>query len=122
MRDATHAGVSALDPSIAEQLARDLPAEDFRRILETFEEDLDRLAGELEQAAAAGNDEAYRRAAHNLSGAAAAVGAVMLERAVRGALDPRTGLPPQQLVPAIRAEAAAALRELTALAARHGGA
>lgn len=119
MRDATHAGVTALDPSIAEQLARDLPAEDFRRILETFEEDLSRLAGELDQAAAAGDAEAYRRAAHNLAGAAAAVGAVALERAARIALDPRAGVPPQQMVPRVRAEAAAALQELAALAARH---
>jgi HPt (histidine-containing phosphotransfer) domain-containing protein len=112
--------VSALDPSIAEQLAQDLPPADFRRIIETFEDDLGRLAGELEQAGIAGNLDAYRRAAHSLAGAAAAVGATMLERTARVAMDPRATLPPDQLVPMIRAQASAALAELAALAARAG--
>jgi HPt (histidine-containing phosphotransfer) domain-containing protein len=110
--------VSALDPSIAEQLAQDLPPEDFRRIVETFEDDLGRLAGELEQAGLAGKLDAYRRAAHSLAGAASAVGAVMLERTARVAMDPRSGMTPGQMVPIIRAQAAAALQELAVLAAR----
>ncbi|MFZ4407592.1 MAG: Hpt domain-containing protein [Paracraurococcus sp.] len=118
--DATHAAVSALDPSIAEQLAQDLPPEDFRRIVETFEDDLGRLAGELEQAGLSGNLDAYRRAAHSLAGAAAAVGAVMLERTARVAMDPRATLTPPQMVPMIRAQATAALQELAALAAQVG--
>ncbi|TDH63244.1 hypothetical protein E2C06_07685 [Dankookia rubra] len=113
-------GVSALDPSIAEQLAQDLPPEDFRRIVETFEDDLGRLAAELERAGLAGSLDAYRRVAHSLAGAAAAVGAVMLERTARVAMDPRSGMPPAQMVPIIRAQAAAALQELAVLAARAG--
>lgn len=112
--------MSALDPSIAEQLAQDLPLEDFRRIVETFEDDLGRLAGEFERAGLAGNLDAYRRAAHGLAGAAAAVGAVMLERTARVAMDPRSGMTPAQMVPLIRAQAAAALEELAVLAMRAG--
>lgn len=114
--------MSALDPSIAEQLAQDLPAEDFRRIVETFEDDLGRLARELEQAGLAGNVDSYRRAAHSLAGAAAAVGATLLERTARIAMDPRSTLPPDQVIPMIRAHAAAALAELAALAAHAGDA
>jgi HPt (histidine-containing phosphotransfer) domain-containing protein len=113
-------GVTALDPSIAGQLAQDLPPEDFRRIVETFEDDLGRLAGELEQAGLAGDLDAYRRAAHSLAGAAAAVGAVMLERTARVAMDPRSAMMPAQLVPIIRAQAAVALQELAVLAAGAG--
>ncbi|MFC7472860.1 Hpt domain-containing protein [Dankookia sp. GCM10030260] len=112
--------MSALDPSIAEQLAQDLPPEDFRRIVETFEDDLGRLASELERAGLTGNLDAYRRAAHSLAGAAAAVGAVMLERTARVAMDSRSTLAPAQLVPMIRAQATAALQELAALATRIG--
>lgn len=112
--------MSALDPSIAGQLAHDLPPEDFRRIVETFEQDLGRLAGELEQAGLAGNLIAYRRAAHGLAGAAAAVGAMLLERTARVAMDPRSGMTPAQMVPIIRAQAVAALQELAGLASRTG--
>ena len=112
--------MTAFDPSIAEQLAQDLPPEDFRRIVETFEDDLGRLAGELERAGLAGNLDAYRRAAHSLAGAAAAVGAIVLERTARVAMDPRSGMMPAQLVPIIRAQAAVALQELAVLAAGAG--
>lgn len=107
--------MSALDPSIAGQLAQDLPPDDFRLIIETFRDDLRRLSGELERYGEAGNLEGYRRAAHSLAGAAAAVGAVMLERTARIAMDPRAAMPPAQLVPMIRAQAEAALAELAAL-------
>jgi HPt (histidine-containing phosphotransfer) domain-containing protein len=112
--------VTALDPSIAGQLAQDLPPEDFRRIVETFEDDLGRLAAELEQAGLAGDLDAYRRAGHSLAGAAAAVGAIMLERTARVAMDPRSGMMPAQLVPIIRAQATVALQELAVLAAGAG--
>jgi HPt (histidine-containing phosphotransfer) domain-containing protein len=112
--------VSALDPGIAEQLAQDLPPEDFRRIIETFEDDLGRLAGQLEQAGSAGNLDGYRRAAHSLAGAAAAVGAVLLERTARIAMEHRPDMPPARMIPLIREQAAAALRELAALAAKVG--
>lgn len=114
--------MSAIDPSIAGQLARVLPPDDFRRIIETFRDDLGRLSGELEQAGLAGELEAFRRAAHSLAGAAAAVGALMLERTARLAMDPRATLPPAQLAPMIRAQAGAALAELATLAGRDMGA
>ena len=110
--------MSALDPSIAGQLAQDLQPADFRRIIETFKEDLGRLAGELESLGLAGDTEGYRRAAHSLAGAAAAIGATMLERTARIAMDPRATLGPAQLVPMIKAQAKAVLEELAALAHR----
>lgn len=110
--------MNALDPSIADQLAQDLPPADFRRIIETFEDDLGRLAVQLEEAAMAGNQDGYRRAAHSLAGAAAAVGAVLLEQAARVAMDPRSPHPPATVVPVIRERASAALRALATLAGR----
>ncbi|MDO9707529.1 Hpt domain-containing protein [Paracraurococcus lichenis] len=112
--------MSALDPDIAGLLAQELPAADFRRIVETFEDDIGRLTGELEQAGAAGRLDEYRRVAHGLAGAAGAVGATLLERTARLAMDPRSTLPPQQMVPMIRAQARAALEELAALLRRVG--
>lgn len=113
--------VNALDPSIADQLAQDLPPADFRRITETFEDDLGRLAVQLEEAAMAGNRDGYHRAAHSLAGAAAAVGAVLLEQAARVAMDPRSPHPPATVVPVIRERASAALRALATLAGRPPG-
>lgn len=113
--------MNALDPSIAEQLAQDLPPADFRRIIETFESDLGRLAMQLEAAAIAGNWDGYQRAAHSLAGAAAAVGATPLEEAARVAMDPRSPHPPAVVVPVIRDRAIAAVRALAALATRYGG-
>ena len=108
--------VSAIDPDIAGQLAADLPREDFVRILRTFEIDLARLATELEQAVAPRNLDDYRRAAHSLTGAAAAVGARRLEAVARIAMDHRRTDDPIQLAITVRQEAAAALAELAALA------
>ncbi len=108
--------VTAIDPEIAGQLAADLPREDFVRILRTFEADLGRLATELEQAAGSGQLDLYRRAAHSLAGAAAAVGARRLEAVSRIAMDPRRTEDPRGMATQIRQEAAAALQELAALA------
>ncbi|SDD09726.1 Hpt domain-containing protein [Belnapia rosea] len=120
-KNATRCGVSAIDPNIAEQLAQDLPPADFRRIIETFEDDLGRLAHQLEAAAIAGNWDNYQRAAHSLAGAAAAVGAIPLEQAARVAMDPQSPHPPAVVVPVIRDRAMAALQELSALVARSPG-
>jgi HPt (histidine-containing phosphotransfer) domain-containing protein len=108
--------VSAIDPDIAGQLAADLPREDFVRIIRTFEADLGRLAQQLEAAVAARDIEAYRRAAHSLAGAAAAVGATRLERVARVAMDHRSAVDPASLAMGVRHEALAALAELSALA------
>ncbi len=114
--------VSAIDPDIAGQLAADLPREDFVRILQTFEADLGRLAVMLEEAAAAGDVENYRRAAHSLAGAAAAVGARRLEQVARIAMNPRDTHDPQAMARQVRAEAGPALAELAALAKHPPGA
>lgn len=107
--------MSALDPEVANQLAEDLPPDVFRTIISTFEDDLTRLAQELAAAAQAGNQEAYERAAHSLAGAAAAVGAVGLEREARIAMDHRQPVPPQEVLPRLLTEAKAALQALHAL-------
>jgi HPt (histidine-containing phosphotransfer) domain-containing protein len=108
--------VNAIDPDIAGQLARDLPRDDFVRIIRTFEQDLSRLARELEQAVAARILDDYRRAAHSLAGAAAAVGASRLEKVARLGMDHRNQADPRLVATAIRQEAEAALAELAALA------
>jgi HPt (histidine-containing phosphotransfer) domain-containing protein len=107
--------MSALDPEVANQLAEDLPPDVFRTIISTFEEDLTRLAQELAAAAQAGDQEAYERAAHSLAGAAAAVGAVGLEREARIAMDHRQPVPPDVVLPRLLNEAKAALQALHAL-------
>jgi HPt (histidine-containing phosphotransfer) domain-containing protein len=108
--------VSAIDPEIAGQLAADLPRDDFVRIIRTFEEDLGRLAVTLEGAAGSGDLDGYRRAAHSLAGAAAAVGARRLEAVARIAMDHRRSEDPRALAAQVRTEARAALSELAALA------
>lgn len=108
--------MSALDPEVASQLAEDLPPEVFRRIIATFEDDLARLTRELQLAAAAGDAQAYHRAAHSLAGAAAAVGARRLEAQARIAMDPRQPEAPAAVLPRLSAESQAALSELRVLA------
>ncbi len=107
--------MSALDPEVAGQLAEDLPPEVFRRIIATFEDDLGRLTRELQAAAAASDITLYRRAAHSLAGAAAAVGARRLEAEARIAMDPRQPEAPSSVLPRLTAESTAALTELQAL-------
>lgn len=107
--------MSALDPEVANQLAEDLPPDVFRTIISTFEEDLTRLAQDLAAAAQAGDQKGYERAAHSLAGAAAAVGAVGLEREARIAMDHRQPVPPQMVLPRLLTEAKAALQALHAL-------
>jgi HPt (histidine-containing phosphotransfer) domain-containing protein len=107
--------VKALDPEIAGQLAEDLPPAVFRRIIATFESDLGRLTSELEASAAAGDTQGYLRAAHSLTGAAAAVGAKRLEFEARLAMDPAQPEAPATIIPRLSAESRAALAELHAL-------
>ena len=109
--------MSALDPQVANQLAEDLPPDVFREIILTFEADLTRLARELAVAAQAGDQEGYERAAHSLAGAAAAVGAIGLEREARIAMDHRQPERPAVVLPRLMAEAQAALEALHALIA-----
>jgi HPt (histidine-containing phosphotransfer) domain-containing protein len=107
--------MTAIDPDIAGQLARDLPPAVFRNILRTFETDLARLVTEMIEAAKTGETEAYRRAAHGLAGAAGAIGALELERLSRLAMDPRDTVPPAIMIRDIGAAAQAALAELVGL-------
>jgi HPt (histidine-containing phosphotransfer) domain-containing protein len=108
--------VSAIDPDIAGQLASELPREDFVRILRTFEDGLGRLAVMLEAAVGKGDLDGYRRAAHSLAGAAAAVGARRLEHVARLGMDHRNTVDPRTIALHVRHEAHAALTELAALA------
>lgn len=110
------AGVSALDPETTGQLAAALPREDFVRLLRTFQDDLSRLAQELEAAAASGDLDGCRRAAHALAGTSAGIGARELERAARRAMAPGEAGPPPELVACVTAEARAVSAELAALA------
>ncbi len=111
-----HFAVHALDPSIAGQLAEDLPRPDFLRIIRTFHDDLTRLTAELAAAVRQGDARGFQRAAHSLAGAAGAVGALRLEAAARrgmlGAEAPSPALAAQ-----IGAEAQAALVALADLIA-----
>ncbi len=107
--------MSAIDPEIAGQLAEDLPREDFLRILRTFEADLRRLSLELEQAAGEGAMDSFRRAAHSLAGAAAALGARRLEQVARMAMERRLDHEPALLATRVRQEARSAMAELSAL-------
>jgi HPt (histidine-containing phosphotransfer) domain-containing protein len=102
-------------------LASDLPRDDFVRIVRTFEDDLGRLARLLEASVAAGDEDGYRRAAHSLAGASAAVGAKRLEQVARVAMDHRSTADPRVLAIQVRQEASAALSELAALAANPPG-
>jgi HPt (histidine-containing phosphotransfer) domain-containing protein len=109
-----HYLVHVLDPSVAGQLAEDLPRDDFLRIIDTFHQDLLRLTGEIVAAAPRGDVVGFQRAAHSLAGASAAVGAARLEAAARlgmaGAQPPTIALAGQ-----IEAEARSALAALAAL-------
>ncbi|MBX9699369.1 MAG: Hpt domain-containing protein [Acetobacteraceae bacterium] len=113
MTDGNRGGVTALDPDIAGSLARELPPEDFGRIVESFELDIGRLADEMAAGTAAGDRMAVHRAAHGLAGAAASVGALALEHAARRGLG-REPCPPD-LVETVRAAGAEAMRALRAL-------
>lgn len=113
--------MSAIDPEIAGQLASDLSHDDFVRIVRTFEDDLGRLARILEESEASGDQDAYRRAAHSLAGASAAVGASRLEQVARIAMDHHNPADPRALAVQVRHEASAALAELAALAANPPG-
>jgi HPt (histidine-containing phosphotransfer) domain-containing protein len=115
-RRCENAAVSAIDLAITSRLAADLPRTQYLLILETFEADLDRLAMELEQAAAAGDLDGYRRAAHSLAGTSAAVGASELERAARSGMDPRNTDNPALMARRIRQKTDAAVAALAALA------
>jgi hypothetical protein len=111
------------------QLIGDLGLSEVRLILAVFNDDIDQLTSRIAQAAEAGNENAFRRAAHALAGAAGAVGASGVEQACRMAMTAPAGCGPQ--LPAmsrmIRAETRSAAATLTAIMtefdqSRHGNA
>jgi HPt (histidine-containing phosphotransfer) domain-containing protein len=114
-------GVTVIDPDIAGHLAASLSRRDFVRILRTFEADLGRLAAEYGRATEASDEEAQRRAAHSLAGAAAGIGAAQLEAAARRALAAEGSTLPHDLARDIGEAATAARAELAALADRAQG-
>lgn len=111
--------MSAIDRTVADQLAEVLPRKEFLRLLETFVADLGRLARECVAAAEAADPATLQRAAHSLAGAAAGIGAHSLEAAARAAM---AGAPGGEsdatLVGRIRDEADRTLAELAAMADR----
>jgi hypothetical protein len=111
--------MSAIDTDVLRQLAVDLPAADVRLVLVTFEADMQRLGTALAAAGQAGDAEGWRRAAHSIAGAAAVVGAVVVEQhareaMVRTAIDSATAA---HQTAAIAAAIAGALAELHDFAA-----
>lgn len=105
--------MSTLDLDVAGSLASELAPSDFGRIIDSFAEDIARLADEMEAGARAGDRMAIHRAAHGLAGAAAAIGATTLEQAARRGLG-REGYPPD-LIAMVRQAGIDAMRELRML-------
>ena len=96
------------EPGFAAQLREDLPAADLRYVLQIFADDLARLTGEVTAAARHGNAMQRRRTAHALAGAAAAVGASLLEAACRDAQADTSAAAGQLFAHSTAIEAAAA--------------
>jgi HPt (histidine-containing phosphotransfer) domain-containing protein len=74
------------DRAFAAQLLEDIGPAGMRMVATAFQGDITRLCSVLEQAQAAGDVTAFRRAAHGLAGAAGTIGATELERACRAAM------------------------------------
>ncbi len=91
-----------INAGLLAQLADDVTTDDLRTILGAFHTDMDRLCGQLRDAAAAGDSDRFRRAAHAIAGAAGVVAATALEDCARVAMD---GAEPPG--PAMEASAAA---------------
>lgn len=111
--------MTAMDRDVLRQLAADLSADDLLLVLRTFEDDMQRLRAALAAAGAAGDAAAWRRAAHGMAGAAAAVGAVTVEQLARAAMaqasiDPATA---SRAMTAIGTAIDASLTELHVLTA-----
>lgn len=96
-----------VDPVFAADLANDLSAVDYVRLLHLFRQDVTQLSEAISRAAAAADEAGFRRAAHGLAGAAGAVGAQELEAACRTVMAPRL----------INEELAASAERIAALAA-----
>lgn len=106
--------MTAIDRDVLRQLAADLPPDDLRLVLRTFEGDMVRLGAALAAAGQAGDAAAWRRTAHGMAGAAGAVGAVAVEQRAREAMAHATTEPGMVLraMTAINAAIADALSEL----------
>lgn len=76
----------ALDPAVVAQLQQDLAPEDLWMVCRMMEEDAEAMLAALTDAAAAGDAEAWKHAAHRLAGGAGGLGATRLEAEARGAM------------------------------------
>jgi HPt (histidine-containing phosphotransfer) domain-containing protein len=79
--------MTALDANVLTQLAADLSPADLRFVVRTFDTDMQRLGAALAAAGQAGDAMGWRRAAHSIAGAAAAVGAMRVEQLAREAME-----------------------------------
>ncbi len=75
--------MSDIDPTVLEQLAADVTADDLRAVITACEADLLRMTGNLLAAVQAGDAVTIHRTAHMMAGVASTVGAGLLEREVR---------------------------------------
>ena len=82
------------DHRFAAHLAEDLSPEDFRHVLGLLRDDLVKLTGHLEAAAAAGDEAVFRKVAHGIAGSASTAGPYELEQAARSAMTRPSDVPP----------------------------
>ena len=106
--------MSTLDIDFIGSLARHLAPGDFGIIVESFAQDIQRLTDEMAAGLDAGDRAGVHGAAPGIAGAAASVGAVMLEKAARRGLGGAAC--PADLVPEVRAAGIEAVRALRRLA------
>jgi HPt (histidine-containing phosphotransfer) domain-containing protein len=104
--------METIDAEVVRQLAQELSPATLRSVIGTFEADLGRLAQELMASGQSGDATGYRRAAHSIAGASAAVGALRLAREARLAMNPAHDEPPHVVMPRIMREAQAAIGAL----------
>jgi HPt (histidine-containing phosphotransfer) domain-containing protein len=79
--------MTALDANVLTQLAADLSPADPRRVVRTFDTDMQWLVAALAAAEQAGDAMGWRRAADSIAGAAAAVGAMRVGQLAREAME-----------------------------------
>ncbi len=108
------------DRAFAAQLLEDIGPAGMRAVAAAFQGDLVRLVAVMSQAQAAGDAEGFRRAAHGLAGAAAAIGAITLERACRAGMAAATPAALPGLMAGIEACAGPAARDVAQMLADLG--
>jgi HPt (histidine-containing phosphotransfer) domain-containing protein len=115
--------MTSIDIDILTQLAADLPMADLRLVLRTFETDMQRLGAALAATGQAADIAGWHRVAHSIAGAAASVGAPVVERLAREAMA-RTAIDPvtaARETAVLDAAVTATLAELLDFTGRTGG-